>query len=508
LCRQKKPKIKKSFAKKTKSITKDNQMIDKKHFKINEKNPQIKNGVAAFLRFIKHIKLPKLFAKLPDKRQKGKIDYSISSLALWAFSTCIFRQNSKNTFHTTLQNLGSDESKGILNLLQIEDKINLPNYTTVDEALKNIHYEELNNIIFHLFEQLKKRKLFYNHLELLSGDYFIIAADGHWTHTYDHPHVCDENGNNTCTYCLPRKRHKGTPKEEIYWIHMLVTFVLIFKDFSIPIYVYPLQSNQVNTSQSDNKLKQECELQAVHRVLQLIKDRFSKTKFLFLGDALYANTPFIKLCNDLNFEYKIVLKDNLKTVRQKCDELANLDFYKKSYAHKQKIKDKNKLILKNAAWFNNIQIEKDLFINVLRFSEEKKDENDQIISSYNGEWLCSKKTTQVNCFKEAQIARLRWLHEDVHNTLKNRGFNIKHDMSRKSPNLLIFWKIMIFIALFVFEIFRYSTIAIKCRKNLSFTQFAINLMHQLLKFSWDKIRDSPFLIKSKVQFRYVFARPQ
>ncbi|NGX32284.1 MAG: hypothetical protein K1060chlam4_00325 [Candidatus Anoxychlamydiales bacterium] len=78
-------------------------------------------------------------------------------------------------------------------------------------------------------------------------------------------------------------------------------------------------------------------------------------------------------------------------------------------------------------------------------------------------------------------------------------------MARKDPNLLIFWKIMIFIALFVFEIFRHSTIAIKCRKNLSLTQFAINLMHQLLKFSWDKIRDSPFLIKTKVQFRYVFA---
>ena len=175
----------------------------------------------------------------------------------------------------------------------------------------------------------------------MSGDYFLIGADGHWTHTYDHPHICDENGNNTCPYCLPRKRYKGTLKEEIYWVHMFVTFVLIFKDFSIPIYVYPLQSNQVNTSQSDNKLKQESELKAAHRILQLIKARFSKTKFLFLGDALYANAPFIKLCKDLNFEYTIVLKDNLKKVRQKCDEFASLDFYKKSYTHKQKIKKKN-----------------------------------------------------------------------------------------------------------------------------------------------------------------------
>ena len=101
-------------------------MNDQNHYKINEKFPQTKNGIAAFLRFIKHIKLPELFAKLSDKRQKGKIDYSISSLALWAFSTCIFRQNSKNTFHSTLQSLESNERRGILNLLQIENEINLP----------------------------------------------------------------------------------------------------------------------------------------------------------------------------------------------------------------------------------------------------------------------------------------------------------------------------------------------------------------------------------------------
>jgi len=481
-------------------------MNDQNNSKITSVFLQNKNGIAAFLRFIKHIKLPKLFANLSDKRQKGKIDYSISSLALWAFSVCIFRQNSKNAFHCLLQNLESDERMGILNLLQIENGFNLPNYTTVDDALKNIHYDGLNNILFQLFEQLKKRKFFYNHLELLSGDSFLIGADGHWTHTYDQPHTCDENGNNNCPYCLPRKRYKGTPKEETYWVHMFVTFVLIFKDFSIPIYAYPLQSNQVNTSQSDDKLKQESELKAAHSVLQLIKDRFPKTKFLFLGDALYANAPFIKLCNGLNFEYKIVLKDNFKKVRKKCDELANLDFYKKSYTHKQKTKDKNDLILKNAAWFNNVQIEERLFTNVLKFSEKKEDENSKIISSYNGEWICSKKITQGNCFKEAKIARSRWLHEDVHNTLKNRGFDIKHDMARKNPNLLIFWKSMIFIALFVFEIFRHSTIAIKCRKNLTLTQFAKNLMHQLLKFSWDRIRGSPFLTKSKVQFRYVFAR--
>ncbi len=412
MSRQKNIKNKKSFAKTLKPskgdymIAKDDQINDQNHSKKISPFSQIKNGIASFLRFIKHIKLPDFFEQLPDKRQKGKINYSISSLALWAFSTCFFRQESKNKFHTILKHLEPKDHKGILNLLKIEND-NLPNYTTVDEALSKINYEELNNISFRLFDQLKDRKFFYNHLELLTYDRFLIGADGHWTHTYTHPHVSDETGKNTCPYCLPRKRFKGTLKEETYFVHVLVTFVLIFENFSFPIYTYPLQSNQVDTSQSDEKLKQESELKAAHNVLLLIKDRFPRTKFFFLGDALYANAPFIKLCKELDFEYIIVLKDNLKKIRQKCNELSNLEFYKKSYTHKQKLKSKNKAILKKSAWFNNVEVEGKLYTNVLRFQEEFVDENGQLTLGYKSEWLCSKKITKANCLKQAHIGRLR-----------------------------------------------------------------------------------------------------
>ena len=241
--------------------------------------------------------------------------------------------------------------------------------------------------------------------------------------------------------------------------------------------------------------------------MQLIKDRFPRTKFFFLGDALYGNAPFIKLCKDLDFEYIIVLKDNFKRLRQKCDELSNLEFYKKSYAFTQTSQFKNQKKIKKTAWFNNVEVEENLYTNVLRFQEEQIDENNQSTLKYSGEWICSKKIFKENCLKLAHAGRLRWNHEDVHNTLKNRGFDIKHDMARKNPNLQIFWKILNFLGLFVFEIFRHSLIAIKHRKNLSLKQFAIDLLHQLLKFSWDNIRDAPILKKSKIQFRYVFESP-
>src|SRR3989304_1448902 len=95
-------------------IAKDDQINDQNDSKKNKCFSQFKNGTASFLRFIKHIKLSELFSQLPDKRQQSKIDYSIASLVLWAFSLCFFRQESKNKFHTTLQYLEPHERRGIL----------------------------------------------------------------------------------------------------------------------------------------------------------------------------------------------------------------------------------------------------------------------------------------------------------------------------------------------------------------------------------------------------------
>jgi len=52
---------------------------------------------------------------------------------------------------------------------------------------------------------------------------------------------------------------------------------------------------------------------------------------LFLGDALYANQSFIQNCNKNHFDYVIVLKDNLKSVNRKCDELFKHKLYHKHY---------------------------------------------------------------------------------------------------------------------------------------------------------------------------------
>ena len=161
-------------------------------------NPQITNNpqeeknvdVALWLRFLEEQKLRQLFEKIPDPRQQSKVQYPLSSLAMWALSVSAFRQVSKNEFQTTLENLSIEEKEGFSTLLGCRGK-KIPHSTTVDHALSMIDYQKINKIFIKQMDRLLEKKFFYNHQELLPGGTFCIGADGYWVHKYDHPHCAD-----------------------------------------------------------------------------------------------------------------------------------------------------------------------------------------------------------------------------------------------------------------------------------------------------------------------------
>ncbi len=471
---------------------------------INIKTFEEKNfDIAMWIRFLQEQKVEKLFSSLPDPRQQAKIKYPISTLLMWAFNLCAFRQGSKNALQTTLESLPADLQEGFLKLLGFQGNT-IPHSTTVDHALSRIPSEEINKLLFKQIDLLIKKKLFYNHPELFPGNILHIGVDGYWVHKYEHPHAVDKEGNNICPYCLPRTHHKGTAKEQNYFVHAFVTFVLIAENFTLPLYVYPLKSQQVDVKTSDAKLKQECELKATYDILPLFRKKYPRLNITFLGDALYATRPFIRLCKSLKFNYLVVLKNNLKLVNKKCDELSTLDLYQTSYTHKEIVVSNKKSTKRVASWFNHVAVGEDVYTNVLRFKESLLNEDGSSQDDYECRWICSQKLSKGNCLKYAGRARSRWNHENLHNTCKNRGFEIEHDMARANPNLLIVWKIIIFIAFFFFEIFRHSTLAILGKKTRSLMKFAKDLLGQLLNMSWNTIAQSPVLQKKRVQFRFHF----
>jgi hypothetical protein len=203
-----------------------------------------------------------------------------------------------------------------------------------------------------------------------------------------------------------------------------------------------------------------------------------------------------------------VRKENsLKKLGKHCDDLLKTELYQKAYTASVTEKSKKQEIVRKAQWFNNEALGEKAFTNVLRFEESVRDFNGVVTRGYKGEWICAKPLSKQNCFSRAKRSRERWEHEDVHNTCKNRGFDVKHDLARADPNLWLVWKLIIFIAFAAFELFRFTTLAQNACKNRSWMKFAKDLLQQLVEIRWDEIVASPILQNKKVQFRFNFCDP-
>lgn len=388
----------------------------------------------------------------------------------------------------------------------------LPHRTTVDDYLSMVDAEEINDILLILFNWAKKNKIFQNHAGvLLPDDKFHLCCDGLSFHKYNSPHAVDENGENSCPYCLPRTHNKGKPEETTYWLHNCVNIALIFPSgLQLPVYVYSLRAEQIQleATVSADKLKQECELQAAYAIFPELKRKLGRLPITVLTDSLYANEPVIQLCEELGWDYIIVRQvGSLKTVANKCDELEKSELYKKSFQDNRIIKNKDgSTIEQTVKWFNRVTVGKKAYTNVLRFTEITKDSNGKVIQKkyFKTEWLTSITITCKNCFSLATRARMRADHEDIHNTLKNRGFAAKHDYARANPHTWLIWKLLMFVAFWIFELFGCTNLAQVSKGSLSWADFAEDLFSDLMKVPWEKIVLSPTLQKERVQFRFVF----
>lgn len=465
-------------------------------------------AVSKFIRFLKHIGLKNMLARVPDNRQQSKKLYSNDSLLLWALSVFFFRQESKNSLNTTISDLPIYKKNPLLNYLGVQGN-SLPKRDCVDDYLASIDSEIINGLLMQIFQWAKQNKIFYNHAEsLLPNNSFHLGIDGFWVHRYVKPHAVNECGENICPYCLPRVHNKGKPEERTEWLHAFVTFVLIFPGgFQFPIYVYPLKASQIDITASDEKLKQECELLGAHKILPELRKKLGRTAITVLLDSLYANEPMFILLESLNLDFLIVRQEEtFKSIGHKCDELDTAELYQRHYRDQERQDlPEGKIIERQVRWYNNVACGKESNVNVLRFIEITKDANNVVVKVFKTEWLGTTTINKRNWRSLTERGRMRGDHEDLHNSAKNRGFAAKHDYARTNPQLCLNWKLLMFVAMLIFELFSFTVIGREAKGTRSWMKFARDLLQQLVEHSWNIISESEVFQKARIQFRYDFA---
>ena len=475
-------------------------------------------ALGKFMRFLKRIGLKKLLAKIKDRRDPKKIEYKIEIILQWALTVFFFRCESTNALQTAFEKLPTHRRRTLWNYFGLDpEKTRLPHRTIVTDCLSLIDQNEINHLLEQLFKWALKSKIFYNHMGTLVPDFtYHLACDGVWVHTYTHPHSVDEEGKNICPYCLPRVHNKGKKDQYIDYLHAFVNLAFILPGgIQLPIYVYALKEKQLKGHEavSAEKHKQECELQAAHAILPLIKKQFPRLSITLITDSLYANEPLIKLCKELGWEFLIVRQEgSLKKVAEQCNKLEKTDLYKTDYTSTEIVQlETGGKIIRKIKWFNGVRVG-DETVHIIRFEEIEYNANGSIAKNAKGqekrfktEWLSSIRVRKENCFRLAKRARMRADHEDEHNTLKRRGFAAKHDYARANPNACLIWKLLMFVAFWIFELFSCTKLAQESRGSGSWMALARELLSDLQKIKWSELRRSPSLQQEHMQFRYNFS---
>ena len=159
-----------------------------------------------------------------------------------------------------------------------------------------------------------------------------------------------------------------------------------------------------------DKQKQDCEINAFKRMIKRIKKNYPRYKFIITGDALYATSPIIKLCEKYKWNYIFNFKpDRLKEINE---------FFESN------IKLNNETNLNNYYLSSGINFKENI-VNIIKYIESKN--NKQTTFRY----ITNLEVKNNNIESIVVLGRNRWkIENEGFYTQKHRTFNIIHLNSR------------------------------------------------------------------------------
>lgn len=376
------------------------------------------------LRKIIHKYLPdlsNLFSSLTDTRHQGHITYNIRTIvmtrlfALLCGITTMTEINSKFNTEQAIKNLST-----ICN----QELKEIPNWQTIQDVIETLNYKEIDEIRKYIFTALLRSKMF-DRFRYNGSIQLIVDATGLTALDYN------LNGN-----CLSRTRDGKTK----YYKYVLEAKV-VFGNFVISIDSEWIENINMNTE----KQKQDCETNAFKRMASRIKKNYPKLKFIVTGDALYATTPMIDICNDHKWYYIFNLKQNrLKTVFEQFED---------------NIHDQNEVNKKDYFLSSGITFRENTF-NAFRYIETKNNQT----TTFN--YISNLQIDSHNIEQIVAMGRKRWkIENEGFNEQKNGTFNISHLCSRHENGLKIHY-LFIQIAHTIRQLLEYGFASVKEVKSL------------------------------------------
>ena len=364
--------------------------------------------------------LMSLFSKLTDKRHKSYITYKMRTIIM----TKLFALLCGITTMTGINDEFNTE-EAIQNLSKIcnQELKEIPDWQTIQDVIEQLDYNEIDDIRKYMFKALLRSKMF-DRFRYNGCIQLIVDATGLTALDYN------LNGN-----CLTRTRDGKTK----YYKYVLEAKV-VFGSMLISIDSEWIENNNFN----NEKDKQDCETNAFKRMAPRIKKNYPKLKFIITGDALYATTPMINICQDNHWHYIFNLKkDRLKNIYEEFEDNINYE---------------NEVSKENYFLSSNILF-KDNKINALRYIEVKEDKT----TVFN--YITDLSVDTYNIEEIVKMGRRRWkIENEGFNEQKNGTYKISHLCSRFENALKIHY-LLIQIAHTIRQLLELGSLVVKSIKR-------------------------------------------
>jgi hypothetical protein len=328
-------------------------------------------------------------------------------LAWWGIALYLFQLGSRRQLDFELRD-GGRPVLANLNRLAETEQTTLPVHDTLDHFLEHVRLSGWERLRTQMVQRLVRMKAL-DAARLLGRPVLLIDATGL---------ICFHRRH--CPYCLVQRHGTKT-----LYLHQVLEAKLLGPAgvvISLDSEFIENADRGVVAGRSAEEIKQDCELNALRRLLPRIKKTYPQLSFVLSGDSLYGCGPVFALAQELGWSYVVTFKEGrtpalwreFQALLSECPE----NFVKRTWADRP---------VQAFRWVTQLAYEdsdgRTWKLNALECRERAKDGEESYFA-----WLTPLPVSGKTVAEIAQKGgRDRWkVENEGFNRQKNSGLNLEH----------------------------------------------------------------------------------
>lgn len=347
-------------------------------------------------------------------RRQASVEYELECVFFTCLLMYLCRLGARQLVSSNLRD-GSAEMAGLYSLLF--DSRCVPHGDTVNNLLSRVDVDQVQACVHNMARSLVRKKVLYD--GRLMGKWYMLAIDATWVMSSKRRH---------CDHCLTMAHGDGTT----YYHLVLEAKIVLPSGLAISVMSEFVENDVPNAE------KQDCELKALYRLLERLKEAFPQMDFCLLLDGLYPNGEVFQTCKDNDWAYIIVLKDDqLGSVQEEYKSLLQLEPANRLNPPREKGSPKTS----EYRWARDIAYRdtkgRDHAVHVVECRETDAGKTTKFKSITNIK--PSKGNVQVLC----EAGRCRWkIENEGFNVQKNQGYRLEHAYTRDPNGWKVFYLVL------------------------------------------------------------------